>query len=337
MSTYGESAHADTYLITTDLGLKVEQGFGSLGLKTPTADDPLFQEMLDELVSDVSQAIPQADVKVFDMRQLAKDISGQVHRQQPLIKGAVIVSTCPEISAVVRGHTLEVNRIVDFDGRLLGLGPRPGHPSIREQLVGMKSIIDGQPVILVEDGSFTGETLRYLVEEFQVSGIDLVSIVLGFAFPDAHKLVQSFFAGELVTTEEINGNLIDWMPDHDFVPFMPNCGRVVGSRLGCQGDVFPFYNYRGMSYSIPYLSPFRDVQAWASIPRDQARQFSLSCLHRAIQLFEVLTKLNGARFVVSDLVSQRLNVSMPVSIGQRQLPDDIDVLCFLHEVCHELT
>lgn len=338
MSVSEESNHrSGAYLLTTDLPLQVVEGLGSLGLKTPAADDPFFHEMLEGLKGDISKVLPGARVKVLDMRELAKNVSGAVHRQRPFLKDAAIVSTCPAISTVVHGHTLEVNRVVGFDGAILGRGPRPGHSSVHEQLVGLRSMIDGQPVILVEDGSFTGETLRYLVDEFRGTRIELAAIVLGFAFPKAREAVSSFFAGDLIVTEEVDGDLIDWMPDHDFFPFVPNCGRVVGVRMGTDGDVFPFYSYGGLSYSIPYLHPFCDMEQWASIPRARAPRFSLSCLHRSIQLFELLNKLNGQRFLISDLVSQRLNVSVPVSVGQRQLPSgDMDVLSFLHEVCHEL-
>ena len=206
-----------------------------------------------------------------------------------------------------------------------------------EQIASIQYIASGRPVILVEDGAFSGGTLRCIAEKFEKSGILLSSVIIGFGLPNALKSLSSIFDGKLILTEEIDGEPVEWMPDHDFFPFVPNCGRVLGSRFGADGEVLPFYDHLGFSYSIPYVFPFCDITRWASIPEEKAREFSLFCLHQDIRLFEIISKMNRCRIKVKQLVSPRLKVSVPISAGQKSLPVNDYVISFLHDICHELS
>lgn len=340
MEKDGDDHHRTIYLLTCDLGRNIET-LRLVGLKTPEASDVYFEQLGKELVRALQGSLPKGViVKRISMDTLSENILTKIWAKKLEHEDALVVSTCADIANMAHGYTLEINRIVDFDGSVIGRGPRPSHPPIDEQVTAIKVMSEGRPVILVEDGAFSGGTLSYIAKLFQEKRINLVTIVIGFIFPNARNELEKTFKGELVVAEEIDQDILDWMPDHDFFPFTPNCGRVCGISIGKngKGEVVPLYDRHGFSYSIPYLSPYCDMGKWASIPVPQCYRFSLFCIHKSIELFEMLEQLNKKRIKVSEIVSPRLKISVPMAIGQKCLTRELDspVLSHLHEVGHML-
>lgn len=273
----------------------------------------------------------------MNMEELSMQILAKAHElRKNLLKESTVVSSCLEIASVRRGLVLEVNRIIDFRGEMLGIGPRPGCPPISEQIRGIKTLAADRPIIIVEDGSFSGKTLSRVLGEFKEIGVEVSAVVLGFMFPEALTLLSRHFKGELIVINEIN-HVIDWMPDHDFFPFVPNCGRVVGVSIN--GGNYPFFNYDGASYSIPYVLPFSPMRDWASLPKDFENKISLFCMQSSLEIFKLLEKMNnGKEFRIGDIVGVRPLVSIPISVRQKMLPGvDTKVRSFLHDTCHELS
>ncbi len=324
-----------TYILVCDLGSKIKS-FRQLGIKTPEQNDPFFIEFQDELAKMISEAHPYANLLVMNMEELAMQILAKAHDlRKVLVKDAVVVSSCLDIAAPRRGFVLEVNRLIDFEGNLLGIGSRPGCPTIDEQIMGIKTLISDRPVIVVEDGSFSGRTLSHVLKKFKEAKVKVSAVVLGFMFPNSLASLRRHFSEELIVISEIN-HVIDWMPDHDFFPFAPNCGRVIG--VSVHGENYPFFNYDGASYSVPYILPFSPMGDWASIPKEYENKISLFCLQKALELFTLLEKMNNGKDIrIGDLIGVRPLVSVPISIRQRFFPGiDTRVRSFLHDTCHEL-
>jgi len=324
-----------TYILVNDLGSKIKS-LRQLGIKTPEQNDPFFTEFQKELAKMIGEAHPDAEILAMDMEELSMQILSRAHElRKILVKDAVVVSSCLEIAAPRRGFVLEVNRIVDFEGQLLGIGPRPGCPPVSEQIMGIKTLVSDRPVVVVEDGSFSGRTLSHVLKVFKETRVEVSAVVLGFMFPNSLASLRRNFSGELIVMREIN-HVIDWMPDHDFFPFAPNCGRVVG--VSVHGENYPFFNYDGASYSIPYVLPFSPMKDWASIPKEHENKISLFCMQKALELFTLLEKMNnGKEIKIGDLIGVRPLVSVPISVRQKMFPRvDTRVRSFLHDTCHEL-
>lgn len=330
-----EKTEKSAYVLVFDLGSKIK-ALRQLGLKTPEHNDPFFLEIQTDLTKMISQALPDAEILAYEMEDLSYQILTRAHElRKILVKDAVVVSSCLEIAAPRRGFVLEINRLVDFDGQILGIGPRPGCPTISEQIRGIKTLVADRPVIIVEDGSFSGRTLAYVLKLFKESGVQVAALVLGFMFPQALASLRRSYEGEMIVIRELN-NVIDWMPDHDFFPFSPNCGRVVG--VSVHGLNYPFFNYDGASYGVPYILPFSPMHDWASIPKDSCNEISLYCMHKTLELFDLLEKMNnGKEIKIGDLTGARPLVSVPISVRQKFFPSlDTRVRSFLHDTCHEL-
>jgi hypothetical protein len=322
-----------TYVITHDLGERI-QSLRLLGLKTPNADDPFFTELHTKIKERIASILPTIDVVTYSMNELVEEVWAKAIHLQEKIQDAIVVSSCAEVANPRRGHVIEINRIANKNGETIGFGPRPGNPSLSKQVSGIALMSNGNPVVLVEDGSFTGSTFECLLNQLKQKRVNVVAIVSGICFPDALSHLSDVFDGEIVVMKKVD-KPYEWMPDHDFIPFAPNCGRVYGGSFG--DEMLPYYTHEGLSYCFPYILPFGDPTKWASIPKEHACSFSLLCLREALELFRMLDDMNGRQLKVSDLMGSTPRVSVPITIGNGELPnEDVSISSFLSEVCHEL-
>lgn len=321
-----------SYVLTFDLGEKVKL-LRSVGLKTPDSNDPFYTEVRTEIVKKFKTYLP--GVKIIDIatQELAEEIVSRAVGKKRLLQNGIVVSTCLEIAISRRGVPLEINRIIDQEGKILGIGPRPGYPSVDEQINGIHAIASGQPIILVEDGSFTGNTIVYIVEKLQQHQLTIATIVIGFAFPRALKRIKEVYNGEIIIVEEVE-DYIDWMPDHDFFPFTPNCGRVLGLRWN--KNCFPFYTYNGASYSVPYLHEFCPVNDWTNIPQHYTKEFSSFCAWETLKLFNKIECLSKEDIKIGDLMAVRPRISIPLGVGEDSLPNlETRVSSYLSDLCQK--
>ncbi len=325
---HGESQ----FVITNDVGHRIS-GLRSLGLKTPNADDPIFKEFHTALVNRVECALPEIKVVSYDMTDLADEVWSQALKLKSDLASEIVVSTCAELAATRRGHTIEMNRIVDVNGDIIGFGPRPGNPLLKKQIASIAEFARGKSVVLAEDGAFSGSTVDYLVKKLQVHGVEVSAVVVGICFPTAVENLSKSFNGRLMVIRKTE-KPYEWMPDHDFLPFVPNCGRVFGSLYGDEG--VPCYIHDGTSFSFPYILPFGDPTKWASIPREHAVSFSQFCLEQALVIYKCLDEMNNRRLTVRDLSGSTPRVSMPMTMGSSRLPElDYSISGFIAEVLHE--
>lgn len=141
--------------------------------------------------------------------------------------------------------------------------------------------------------------------------VNLVGVAAGFRFAyEDNRQLDDF--GVTIQVVNDHDSLFEWVPDHDFLPFVPGCGKVLGVELG--GEHYPHYNHEHASFSVPYVMPFGPVAQWASIPKDQVSNFSSTCLKLTQALFLELERINGKEIVISDIIHSRQRVSIPVSV-----------------------
>lgn len=320
------------FVITNDVGTRVA-GLRSVGIKTPDPNDSIFKEFHAGLKEQISHMLPGVKTVEYDMTELADEIWSRAIQLKADLASTLVVSTCAELASTRRGHIIEMNRIVDLNGQIIGFGPRPGTDLLSKQIAGISSLAQGKSIVIAEDGAFSGGTVNYLVDQFTKSWVEVVGVVVGICFPEAVSTIKKSFGGRLIAVEEAE-TPVEWMPDHDFLPFMPNCGRVFGFMFGEEG--VPLYTHDGTSFCFPYINPFGDPVKWASIPQEHAAEFSIFCLEQALGIYEHLDKLNGRRLTINDVRGVTPKISIPMSLGNKRLPKiDVPISSFLKEVCHE--
>lgn len=316
--------HERPYVLTCDLAKKVK-AFERIGLKVPAVDDPFFTNFQAGLAEKIATAHlscgHKPEVQIFPMDDLANRILAGARKllKGNLMRNGIVVSTCTEIASGPEDLTLEVNRFVDYDGNYcpcndegVGIGPRPGCRSLEKQVDDIKRIADGRPVVLVQDGIFTGTTLSSVVTVLKKAQVRVEAIVVGFGFEQGVEKLKTVFDKEIV--EIFDMDPMDWVSDRDFFPFVPESGKVVGHLMG--NRLFPVYNQDGCSFSIPFILPFSsDMQSWASVPLSSTQAISEFCLVSAKELFARLEKENKREILIRDLVEMKPKISVPHRAG----------------------
>jgi hypothetical protein len=323
------------YLLVCDLPQRV-RAFRLAGLNVPEINDDCFLAIHEEMSQRFADLLPVGtQLRVIDMSELAESILERAMKIVSDLDHGYIVSTCMEIAQPAHGMTLEVNRLTDVDGKIIGIGARPGYPDLDIQVQAVLSAASGRQLVFIEDGTFTGGTICSIFNRFRKRGASVSGLVLGFAFPESlDRLYASVPRDQVHLIEEVN-QPVDWVPDHDFFPCIPNCGRVLGVPFN--GSVYPFYGFNGTSYSIPYLVSYCPMGEWTGLTAAkpiELLQLTDFFLRSTIKVFEQLEKLNGKKIKFDDLRHVRPRVSFPFCIGQNgfPLPDDWSVITYLQDI-----
>lgn len=324
-----ESDRHGTYVVTYDVASRL-QAFSPRTLTIPRPDDQLFERFHMSLFEKIQQALPGITIDTIEMGELRRKIWEQVNARITDLDQQAVLSTCPEIANTnpkSEGLLLNINRLFNTDGQLIGHGPRPGFEPLEKQYDDLAKRIAGRSVVLIEDGAFSGGTLRYVLHELNSRGITVTAIIIGFCCTRAKFVLGHVFKGELVIVHPIE-NLLDWIPDHDLIPFIPNCGRVLGEAI--DHSFMPVRTKDGFSCAYPYILPFGRIEEWASLPIEGARELSRLCLETSIELFDRL----GPKMTIGELLGANPRVSIPIEIGGHEaLPDlTTEIVGFLEQV-----
>lgn len=319
------------YVLTMDLGEKLES-FRHIGIRAPGSYDSYTQDIQTELKNALQEAMPpDTTVVPVYMRDLADNVVGATSRVCEDLADPVIVSTCPEIASPSRGVDLEINRLFDSKGRSMGLGPRPGNPSVETQIIRQASKLVGRDVVVVEDGIYSGVTMQHVAKKLQERGIKVAAMVAGFKCINSKLSWLSHANYELTTTNDY-GDVVDWIPDHDFLPFIPGGGKVLGAEFN--GKPYPFYDQQKVSYSVPYIRPYGNTTDWASIPHDKTQAFSRRCIELTRDLFKEIVRINPDTDVtIGRIVQTRRRTSVPLALESDNFPSlDTPVINYLNEM-----
>lgn len=323
-----------TYVVTYDVDSRL-QVFRSGFLEVPHQHDHMFGSFHRLLFEKMKAALPNVNIHTIGMSKVRLKIWKEVESRIQNMHTQVVLSTCQEIAdsnPKSEGLVLNINRLFNTEGEMIGHGPRPGFKSLDEQFKELAEKIGGRSVVLIEDGAFTGSTLRFVLNQLNGIGLNVTAVVIGFCCTRAHAVLKEVFRGELVIVDPLE-NLIDWIPDHDLIPFIPNCGRVLG-ELSTSGYM-PVQTANGISCAYPYILPFGNMQKWATMPTEGARDLSRFCLDTSIEIFG---RVGNGKVTVGELLKACPRVSVPIEIGSHGvLPSlETEVVNFLQEVRNRL-
>lgn len=247
-----------SYVVTYDLACLL-QAFKWTTIKVPSEDDPMFVRFQEELTEKIRQSLPGIQVHSIVMSDLRCKLWDEV---KSIVDGHAIVSTRHEVSETsqrvsssVSGEkcVLNINRLFDANGSMIGYGPRPGFDPLDVQFAKAVQTIGKRPVILLEDGSVSGGTIIYILRRLREMNVIVSEVAIGFSCFRADTALEHEFDGDPVIVHQI-GDVIDWLPDHDLIPFTPNCGRVFGRES--QGVIMPAVSAGGITFAYPYILHF---------------------------------------------------------------------------------
>lgn len=305
-----------TYLLVLDLPEMME-AYERVGLQVP--DVAFFKERQRCLAAKIQEIVPDCCVETVEASKFNNSIVALLNRLLTNSPEMVVISTVSDVAAKTNGHCIQVNRMVDSRGNSIGVGPRPGHNSLHSQFDEIKGRLETHSVVLVEDGSFSGGTMTTMIKICNKMQIEIKHVVAGFLFPAAKKAIMEVFPRE----EDIHclrdESLMEWMPDHDFFPFVPNSGRVIGFAYDTDRNM-PVYLHNGLSLCQPYVLPYGNPVGWASIPAEHAKKFSIFCFRQARDIFHEMERINGRKITLEALHGTYPHVSLPVDIVDVEFP-----------------
>lgn len=306
-----------TYILTRGLVESAKMLKLGTGLNVPPPEHEIYAEVHERLKGAIQNVHRHAEVLSIDAAELGQQV---LARANEVGGHCQIISTCPEIALPGYGNALQVNRLVNLAGEKIGIGPRPGFLPLSTQVRNLTREGNGAPIVLAEDGIFSGQTIRGVVDLFRQYGGLVITVVAGFMFAQADGALANLKDQlEIITVmDQQPSSLMDWMPDHDFLPLVPNCGRVLGLTFG--DEHVPYYDRTGRSYAVPYLHGFCPMNEWASIPPACSLDLARTSLTLTQLFFQEVERLNQGVLTVGKLVGARSNprVSMPFGINSPQ-------------------
>jgi len=318
------------YLVSGDLRAIVSRWIGDNG-PFYLPDKQMFEKLQAALVAKLSVIMAPRDIEV-------------VYLPWDYLKTGMLVliskhaGDCPIISLdnvyVEKGVAdiyFDTNRIVkwskhDAEADWFGGWSEIGRGS-RSSALGIAAQIDrivnqgrirrmqDKRVVVVDEGTWTLQSLvafQKLLAEFDIR---VEKFIVGIEIRPSQEskaeeevLGRPFYWVEKYAREDV----VDWVGERDFFPGVGLSGRKLGEKLENISDSETMrQHYYAVpmegNYGAPYLLPLGDPVAWANVPREKAKEFSLHCLDLTIQMYQAIeaetkriTK-NPTRIRVKDL------------------------------------
>lgn len=307
------------YLIFQTLEKQVSS-FKRIGLVIPSKE--YIASMEADLISLMRENLKGEDVSlnIVDFNELCDEIISLACKKKSSFGDVEFISTSPLIAYETGGTCLEINRLINFNGEIIGIGTRPGFPDLEQQI----SKVQKKSVVILEDGSWTGQTMQFVINGLEEQNIKVRAIILGVLSSKAKYVLGEKEDIEIFPIIPNASKYIEWMPTHDFIPFFPNAGRVIGNFIGKK--CFPIYLYNSFSLCKPYVYPYGDPETWASLSGEKTElansksvQFSKECLCIAWRFFDKMDKLNGRILKIEDLLNCYPAVSLPITSTAGQI------------------
>ncbi len=161
---------------------------------------------------------------------------------------------------------------------LAGEGARPGFPAMEAQISRLAVVMRNSPVALVEDDTYTGETLIGTARQLRAAGIDVRQLVVGIRICQEELAVEGAAISAAVRYEldpgRPVGEQIDLGDPRDYLIGLS--GLVI--LMGMDGD-------RPVLGRAPYLLPFVQPSERASLPAESDWELSRTVLRLAGEFY----------------------------------------------------
>ncbi len=270
------------YVVTEDVEFLMQCWAREMNFRCP--ESAFFQALQSELFDHLRSIFPEV-VSISH-----GDMTEQLRQAIARAESGIVVSIDRVYNQAT--HRLQSNRIADLNStNVIGEAPRPGHPSLQEQI----SLLPAGPLTLVDDGCFSGVTLNKIHDLLVTDGHRVCSVIVGVLIDRSNnEFLAKHPDVKLIALQEFP-EAIDWICERDFFIGVPLSGRTGGYREGnvvtaCDPEV-----------ALPYCIPFGDPVSGASIPADQAITFSKRVLQLSRRLWEEVGRVSDRPVLCRDI------------------------------------
>lgn len=175
-------------------------------------------------------------------------------------------------------------------------GPRQGYASIEEQIARLKKALPSDCLLLMDDGLFSGGTMRYAVSELQKAGLKVEKIVVFAKNPNLSDIdnIPIKAVHELL-------HMKDWIDGRDL--------GLKGGTLQKKPLVFHDGN-EGLKVPVskPYMAPFSNGNSLSLDRSSNFLKISQLLLEKEREFLNAIQSLIGRTISIADLQKSRLPV-----------------------------
>lgn len=323
MSLSLEVVKGNTYLVTEDLSKIITRWCTDEKNKPyPDPEGQFYKEIMESLCESLQEyCFPDKTVKVINLpRESFADILDRRKSHDANALNEFWVSLDDVYANVGTkgqdGFQISITRFVDKDDGELERGPRPesNFDTIDEQILACARSWrsaggPSRPVVLIDDGTFTGKTITTVLEKLADEEIFVDSIRLGVANPSAITAIAKWKHRKTGRSIRFLGCLklcppvFDWVAERDFFPGVPFSGRVVGKIEN--NVVVP---QRAAPSNKPFRKPYLlgtsmgRIEEWARIDRGKS-EFTCAAIKLSIKLWAELERTWGQEIRVKELAA----------------------------------
>lgn len=241
--------------------------------KLTLPNDEYFQGMLKDLEATLRQYFSEVDIVPEDF--LRQGLNGLIKSSPVPVVSLDRAYINPKQSNLV--GFLDATRTVDSNLNSTGLGSRALEITLERQIGQLAAKQSGKAIALADDVIFEGKTMLQLVQKLRNKGVAVDAILAGISIREGKELLEQ--NGVRVDSLIVYDQVIDEICERDFVVGSPYSGRSV-------------VNGKGIIEGAPYLYPFGKPIEWASIPPEEAINFSLFALSQSLQLWAKTEQLS---------------------------------------------
>jgi len=260
-------------------------------------DDDYFQGMLRDLENALGQYFAKVDIVPEDF--LRQGLNGLIKNSPVPVVSLDRAYINPRQNNLI--GFLDATRTVDSNLNSTGLGSRALEISLERQIGQLASSQSGKAIALADDVIFEGKTMLQLAQKLRSKGIIVDTIYSGITIKEGKELLEQ--NGVRVDSLLEYDQVIDEICERDFVVGSPYSGRSV-------------VNGQGIIEGAPYLYPFGKPVEWASIPQEDAINFSLFALYQSLQLWTKTEQLSGQSIPTQQVAKPVFGLPQGISMSK---------------------
>lgn len=271
------------YVISEDIEVLLKEWAKTHKFRVP--NDDCFKELRQEFQKKLEKIFGKGNVDMISSQELKKGMKELIDRAGlPAVSmDRVYVRTTPSI---------EVSRVVDKSLNDYGIAPRFGALPFNQQLIEIRKKF--KEIVLVDDVIFSGKVISEIIFLLNKIGVKVPVVVAGVTIGKGAKALKKKTGTEILTVRYYE-KVIDEICERDFYPGVPLSGRLIAGEK--------------VEIGAPYFLPFGKPFEWATIPKEEIREFSLFCLTQTIKLWEAVEKVSQKIVKCKDL--ERLPNNIP--------------------------
>ena len=305
----GRSGHHH-YIVTEDLYPLMRDWAKPWGFVVPNQrwfahNHSLLRQHLEESLTSRDRVVIIDSLPYFYVLEELQQLVYRLHAHLDIEVGCVISldrvygleMNCPHF-------LLEVNRLTDLNTKEVSHRSRPNIESIEKQIGQIIKEMVSYHVIVVDDGIWTGDSMRWILQRLQEHSLKVEAVVVGVHIKQpGHAVDFGIKTGRVqaVQTYTDTRPVLDWVCERDFFIGVPLGGRTITGYESLPG----IQNWQ--SVGACYSSQADWLRDWASINGD-SESFMRFCLERSAALFTEIENLSHTPVILRHLARLPLQV-----------------------------